>query len=310
MTTAVLVSLLLAATAGAHAGAGAAALPAAHARPDSPRVDLDAERATLLAADRALSQVAETRGFEALAGHLAADAYFLPVGADVLHGADAIRAYLAASPAYGRAHWEPFRADVSADGTTGYTLGTGTLTRKNGETAEFRVITWWRKEGGAWKAAAQLPSLGREAARPVPAGFGTPAGNAAHPRPGAERATREVMQADRDFAALAQERDPRTAFVRYVAPTGVLIGGPAYGPEDVGQGFQGGGTLEWGPVAGGAAESGDLGFTVGVAVARFQQPDGTPGVGYSKYLTVWQRQADGRWLWVADGGTPRPTPRE
>jgi ketosteroid isomerase-like protein len=29
---------------------------------------------------------------------------------------------------------------------------------------------------------------------------------------------------------------------------------------------------------------------------------------YSKYLTVWKRQPDGAWKFVADGGNERPGP--
>jgi ketosteroid isomerase-like protein len=29
-------------------------------------------------------------------------------------------------------------------------------------------------------------------------------------------------------------------------------------------------------------------------------------VGYSKYLTVWKKQRDGSWRFVADGGSARP----
>jgi ketosteroid isomerase-like protein len=50
------------------------------------------------------------------------------------------------------------------------------------------------------------------------------------------------------------------------------------------------------------AATGDLGYTVGIAVRR-----GADGrVGYTKYLTVWRRQPDGEWRWVVDGGSPRP----
>lgn len=59
--------------------------------------------------------------------------------------------------------------------------------------------------------------------------------------------------------------------------------------------------LEWTPVATYIADSGDLGCTVGEASVR--------GRGsYSKYLTIWKRQPDGRWKFVADGGNARPAP--
>jgi ketosteroid isomerase-like protein len=54
-------------------------------------------------------------------------------------------------------------------------------------------------------------------------------------------------------------------------------------------------------VAAQIAPSGDLGCTVGEAqIATLKR--------YSKYLTIWRRQADGSWKFVADGGNARPAP--
>ena len=50
------------------------------------------------------------------------------------------------------------------------------------------------------------------------------------------------------------------------------------------------------------AMQGDLGFTIGVATIR-----GELTSHYSKYLTVWKKQPDGEWRFVADGGNPVPT---
>jgi hypothetical protein len=59
--------------------------------------------------------------------------------------------------------------------------------------------------------------------------------------------------------------------------------------------------LNWWPVAAAIAESGDLGCTVGEAtIASLNH--------YSKYLTIWRRQPDRSWKFVADGGNVRPPP--
>ena len=66
-------------------------------------------------------------------------------------------------------------------------------------------------------------------------------------------------------------------------------------------GFPSGAVLMWWPVAAVIAESGDLGCTVGEAkIESLKQ--------YSKYLTIWRRQRDGNWKFVADGGNARPAP--
>lgn len=315
MKKAVIAAVLLS-SAGVCAGGvhGPLGVAAAQARGDSWRVDLKAERAALAAADRAFDQATETRGLvDGFTAWFADGAAFLPPRSNLIRGRAAMQEYLRASPLFGSLRWENVRTDVSADGRSGYTLGFGTATGRDGSTVHARLITFWRKqENGSWKVEANVPALSPEAPRPVPAGFGTPqddgvAGTA--PRLGQAAAAQAVQQADRDFAAMSAARSPHDAFVAFVAPTGLVMGGPEYGAGEIGTAFEGGGgTLEWGPIAGGAAASGDLGYTIGYAVRRPPQADGNMRTSYSKYLTIWQRQPGGAWRYVADGGTSRPAP--
>ena len=95
--------------------------------------------------------------------------------------------------------------------------------------------------------------------------------------------------------------------VVFSAPPGTTFGGGAQmtqGRQAIGAGFDGfpeGAVLEWWPVAAEIAASGDLGCTVGEArIATLNY--------YSKYLTIWRRQPDRTWKFVADGGNVRPAP--
>jgi len=283
-------------------------------RAGSWRVDLVAERAALAAADRAFSQATETRGMvDGFTAWFADGAAFLPPRSTMIRGRAAMQEYLRTSPLLASMRWENVRADVSADGRSGYTLGFGTAAGQDGSALHVRMITFWRRQAnGEWKVEANVPALNPEAPRPVRDGFGTPRGNGvagAGRRVAQAAAALAVQQADRDFAALSAARDPHDAFVAFAAPTGMIMGGPEYGPDEISTAFEGGGgTLEWGPLLGGAAASGDLGYTIGYAVRKASQPDGTVRTSYSKYLTIWQRQADGTWKYVADGGTSRPAP--
>ena len=62
---------------------------------------------------------------------------------------------------------------------------------------------------------------------------------------------------------------------------------------------EGGQLLAWLPYFAGIARLGDLGFTTGPAKVNGKRP--------VHYFTVWQRQADGGWKWIYDGGADSDT---
>jgi ketosteroid isomerase-like protein len=277
----------------------------ASAIPAAAQVDLNAARESLRAADHVLSAAAETRGLAGgLVPHLADSAYFLLPGLPLLRGRDVAAEWLGL-PSFDetRLRFEPVRVDVSADGRSGYTYGGATRSGGDGS-SPARYIAYWNREGADWKIAAFHFNASPQPVTPPPAGFfpDPPASAAAVSGVDVAAALERIMQADRDFAALAMAQNPGVAFGTFAAPDGALLGGE-YGPEAIRAAFAGGGgTLEWGPTDGRMAASGDLGYTVGTAVRR-----GADGrVGYTKYLTVWRRQPNGEWRWVVDGGNPRP----
>ena len=113
------------------------------------------------------------------------------------------------------------------------------------------------------------------------------------------------MDADRAFAARAASAGPGAAFTEFIAVDGLTLGSAAMacGREPIRAAFAGSspGDLLWAPRLGYIAGSGDLGFTVGVADLRTES-----GPAKSKYLTIWRRQRDGTWRFVADGGNAAP----
>lgn len=285
----VAVAIVAGVVACAPAGAGRSPLPA---------------HGSLMAADREYAAAAQSQGLaDAFLRWAADDVSFLAPGVDVLRGKDAARAWLTADSASRAAvRWSAIHGGVSADGRSGYTFGTGV-----GAAVHRRYIAWWTRPGAEWRIQAFALIPAGDTALTPPAGFfagairGTPS-----PRGAAEREA--VMQADRDFAAMALARSPREAFETYAAPWAVLASGPEYGPEQIGRAFSRPAVIAWGPVLGGAAASGDLGYTIGLAKYTFQRPDGTSANAFSKYLSVWMRQPDGTWKYVVDGGNSRPAP--
>jgi len=115
------------------------------------------------------------------------------------------------------------------------------------------------------------------------------------------------MRADSAFAALSRAQGAKAAFLAFAAEEAMSFGGGTQfseGREAIGAGFDGfpaGAVLSWWPLGAEIAQSGDLGCTIGEATIESLHH-------YSKYLTVWKRQQDGTWRFVADGGNVRPKP--
>jgi hypothetical protein len=115
-----------------------------------------------------------------------------------------------------------------------------------------------------------------------------------------ERAA-EVIAAERAFADLAQSAGQWTAF-RATATADALMFIPA--PTNA-QGWLAGRadpsqSVRWQPHSVTISCDGSLAATTGAA----QWPDGSHGY----FVTIWQRQGDGGWKWVADMGGPVSEP--
>ncbi len=118
----------------------------------------------------------------------------------------------------------------------------------------------------------------------------------------APSATDQIVAAERAFAVDGLAHGIRDSFPRHAAPNAIM-----FAPDvvDVHQFFAAqppepaNPNLDWWPVFAGAARSGDLGFTTGVASSN--------GRTFGFYFTMWRRQADGRWLWEFDGGSGAST---
>ncbi len=124
--------------------------------------------------------------------------------------------------------------------------------------------------------------------------------------PDAERSA--LMDADRAWAeAYAASDDPAGTFVGQMVDNAVLL--PPDAPLAEGKeairaviemlealpGF----TVTWSPVVADVGSGGDLGYTRGTYRITMDGADGPVTID-GKYLTVWKKQADGRWLVTAD----------
>jgi ketosteroid isomerase-like protein len=110
----------------------------------------------------------------------------------------------------------------------------------------------------------------------------------------------EVIAAERAFADYTRAHGFKQGFLAYVAPDGFNFHpGPTPARpalEALPDAAPPGPPLFWWPQYAGVANSGDLGFTTGGATIPV------------RYFTVWQRQPDGSWRWIYDGGPPLRAP--
>lgn len=104
-----------------------------------------------------------------------------------------------------------------------------------------------------------------------------------------------VIDADRAFARLAQDKGQWTAFRATAAPSATLFTPqPTPLADALKDAPDPAKAVEWWPTAGWQSCDGTLGVTTGGAV----WPDGH----FSRYTTIWQREPGGSWKWVYDNG--------
>ena len=62
--------------------------------------------------------------------------------------------------------------------------------------------------------------------------------------------------------------------------------------------------LNWKATGAEVAENADLGYTIGTYELKMDDADGNPTTTVGKYVTVWEKQADGGWKVPSTVSTP------
>ncbi|MDX1444155.1 MAG: DUF4440 domain-containing protein [Gammaproteobacteria bacterium] len=125
------------------------------------------------------------------------------------------------------------------------------------------------------------------------------------------KAAQEILEADQEFAWLAERSSVTHAFNTYRAEGAVLLpngGGPLRGEALEAALETMDYNLEWAPEEAWGAASGDFGVSWGYWTLRAIDPEGNPVVRHGKYSTVWKKNAEGEWRWVMDMGNDGPLP--
>jgi ketosteroid isomerase-like protein len=112
-----------------------------------------------------------------------------------------------------------------------------------------------------------------------------------------------MLQADRDFSQLSADKGMKNAFLEYMDSNAVLLRPnemPILGADAVDYLIQMNDStysLTWRPKTGVVAKSGDLGYTYGIYTLKPTEKD---TLIYGTYVSIWKKQADGRWKFVLD----------
>ena len=115
----------------------------------------------------------------------------------------------------------------------------------------------------------------------------------------------EMMNADREFSKMSEEKGMKTAFIEFLDSNGVLLRPkrlPIAGADAIDYLIQQNDTdytLTWEPRNGNIAKSGELGYTYGIYALRPSKKD---TVIYGTYVSIWKKQADGTWKYILDSG--------
>lgn len=274
----------------------------------SSHLEAQDHRATLLAAERETAERSRDSGLTSALSHVMhPEGILLWPNAPVVVGTSEVQRLVSTLPRRDSFSltWQPLGIDLSRDSSLGVTWGvavaTGTLVSSTPHIG--RYLTVRLREADRWMIAAVLFLGFPVPAAALPRGLRlsqdavTPSGSAGR-----------FIQADLAFARLAGDSGAAVAFRRWAAPEAVIFGSGDLlirGPHAIGQAVAGPAQWRWHPVAAGASQNGDLGWTVGEAVI-------TPESGkadYSKYLTVWRLRADRSIRFINDGGNARPPGR-
>jgi len=265
-------------------------------------------RASLLQADRSAAQLSSDSGFAfAARTAMSRTTVLLWPAAPVVSGKAEVEKFLRGHQADSlRLTWQPLGMRLAPDSSLGVTWGLAVGSSRVAPQPPRigRYIAVWRREPERWSIAA-LVFMGIEAPDRTATWSGVPAVHAPSRPSGAAGA---FIAADLAFARLAGDSGAAVAFRTYAAEDALSFGGGSLlvqGPLPISQAVSGSEQWGWHPVAAGAANDGNLGWTAGEAIIRDRE--GTPN--YSKYLTVWTRHANGQVRFLLDGGNARPAGR-
>jgi ketosteroid isomerase-like protein len=285
--------------------------------------DTSADKQSLLAADRALAVGVRTYGHAFILNVLDPDAAVIMPYQDILPGRNAVMQLHQRYDDPSIYTWQPTHAVVSADGKFGCTVGYTTYQdyRDRSMGVSFgRYISCWRKAyNGVWKLVARQTSDSQVSYNDTKATIDTLRDDGTLPRSAtvsltadAKQVRKDILAREAEFAAAGRSGtpSPAEAFAAFAAPDAILLSGAqvARGKDQIRAAFKdwpANVVLDWNPDLKYGAGSGGLAYTTGNS-QTYERGDTTNIKHRGHFMTVWRQDADGKWYYIFDLGSPRP----
>ncbi len=127
------------------------------------------------------------------------------------------------------------------------------------------------------------------------------------PRVDTESESQHLLQADRDFASLADRIGDADAFNQYLTDDATQLpadSAPRHGRSQISDSLRSlpPMKLQWTPQAASVSDDGTMGWTWGDWTIVGTGKASAATFAHGRYLDVWKRQKDGSWKVVADIG--------
>jgi ketosteroid isomerase-like protein len=124
---------------------------------------------------------------------------------------------------------------------------------------------------------------------------------------------KSMVETERAFSRMAEEKGTREAFAEYIAEDGILfrptaVFGKKWMQEHPLPPSTARPLLSWQPIFASVSLAGDLGYTTGPWEFKKDIKDAKP-MAFGNFMTVWKKQADGTWRFALDLGISNPEPK-
>ena len=124
---------------------------------------------------------------------------------------------------------------------------------------------------------------------------------------------RAMVETERAFSRMSEEKGTREAFAEFIAEDGILfrptaVFGKKWMQEHPLPASTTRSLLTWQPMFADVSRAGDLGYTTGPWQFKKDTKDEKPAA-FGNFMTVWKKQSHGPWRFVLDLGISNPEPK-